>query len=156
MKTVLVVFMVMNMRQAREDMENIVMEMRMELNAVNKCLAKTEENLMETREELRKVKEELKSKSVQLEEHIKMTKEDQKNTNEGLFNNMDALKTKDLQLDREVSFLREPPFFHACGSILDLQSFTTTPPQMSMGEALIYLTECLAPLIQEHILSHGV
>ena len=40
MKTVLVVFMVMAMGQAREDMENIVMKMRMELNAVNEGLAK--------------------------------------------------------------------------------------------------------------------
>ena len=40
MKTVLVVFMLMAMGQAREDMENIVMKMRMELNAVNEGLAK--------------------------------------------------------------------------------------------------------------------
>ena len=39
-KTVLVVFMLMAMGQAREDMENIVMKMRMELNAVNEGLAK--------------------------------------------------------------------------------------------------------------------
>ena len=72
---------------------------------------------------------------------------------------MNNFKTKYQELEEEVSFLKEPPFFHACGSLSDLQSF---PSETISYDSLLYSSTNVnaltfppgssAPLSQEHIL----
>ena len=74
MKRVLVVLIMMNMGEAKDDMESIVREMKIEMN---ERIALMEGKQQKTQEELRKTQMEL--KMTQIEPH--------------------ALKTKDIQLN---------------------------------------------------------
>merc|ERR1711892_1427191 len=90
---VLGVFMI-TLVEPKDDLENIVKEMMMEMNGRMLLL---EAELKMTKEELTATKEELTA------------------TKEELSATRDDLTTKDLELERDVSILREPPFIHSCG-----------------------------------------
>jgi hypothetical protein len=103
--TILVVIIMLVARgEAKEDMENIVKEMQMQMNVGFERCVLTEEKLLE-----------LKTENVQLKERMKITEEALINTKEDLANTKEDLLTKDQELEMDVSFLKEPPFFHACG-----------------------------------------
>ena len=97
--------------EAKGDLENLVNEMQIEMritrtdmHEMNERLALTEEKLMKAGNDYEKTQEELlelKTKNIQLEERIKMAEDDQNTT---------TLH----ELERDVSFLKDPPFFHAC------------------------------------------
>jgi septal ring factor EnvC (AmiA/AmiB activator) len=171
MKRVLVVLIMMNMGEAKDDLENVVMEMKMEMNERIALLEekqmktqdeyeKTQEELKKTQMELKKTQtelHELKTKDIRLEELLRMneddlnaskddltaikddlaatkndltatkddltatkddltaTKDDLTATKDDLTFTKEDLLTKDQELEMDMSFLKEPPFFHACG-----------------------------------------
>ena len=69
MKRILVVLIMMNMGEAKDDLENIVMEMKIEMN---ECISLMEGMQMKTQEDLRKTQMEL--KMTQIELHALKTK----------------------------------------------------------------------------------
>merc|ERR1711892_847830 len=99
--------------EPKDDLENIVKEMMMEMNGRMLLL---EAELKMTKEELTATKEELTA------------------TKEELSATRDDLTSKDLELERDVSILREPPFIHSCG----YQSYTSTTSQTIPYSSLLY------------------
>merc|ERR1712106_903976 len=99
--------------EPKDDLENIVKEMMMEMNGRMLLL---EAELKMTKEELTATKEELTA------------------TKEELSATRDDLTSKDLELERDVSILREPPFIHSCG----YQYSTTITSQTIPYSSLLY------------------
>jgi hypothetical protein len=139
--------------EAKDDLENIVKEMRMEMNErfalneekllelktenlqLNEDLVNTYEDLTNTKEDLANTKEDL----TKAKEELTNSKEDLTNTKEDLTNtNEDLTNTKEDLLDTkiDVSFLKEPPFFHACG----YQSSTSITEQTIPYSSLLYFS----------------
>merc|ERR1711892_976926 len=127
-KIIIMVIFMMTPGEANDDLENIVKEMRMEMNEMKGCLAFTKENLKATQAEL----VELKTNYMELKEGLKIAEDDLKLTKDDLTANQDDLTntnaklddltsflddqiSKDHELERDVSILREPPFIHSCG-----------------------------------------
>ena len=98
-------------------------ERGIQMRAVNDRLALTEGKLTKTQGELF----ELKTENVLLKERIKMTEQELRNTKA-------ELQTKAQKLDIDVSFLMDPPFFHACA----YQHDTTSTQQTISYSALLY------------------
>merc|ERR1711892_262933 len=96
--------------EPKDDLENIVKEMMMEMNGrillLENELKMTKEELTATKEELTATKEELK---------LTATKEELTATKEELSATRDDLTSKDHELERDVSIIRNPPFIHSCG-----------------------------------------
>ena len=148
MKIVLVVLIMMNVGEAKDDLENIVMEL-------NRRIALMEAKQMKTQEELKKTQPELhalKNKDIQLEERIRIneddisaTKDDLGATKDGLACTKEGLKMNDHALERDISLLKNPPFFHACG----YQYYTTIT-----GQTISYLS--YLPLKSEAVRTNTV
>ena len=111
---------------AKEDIESIVMEMRigmgeirMEMGEVKESLAFTEKKLLMTQDELLRTKEELLINKEELKKRIQIAEEDQKITMEGLHSIKEDLKDKEFltqELGRDVAFLKDTPWTLACGA----------------------------------------
>jgi hypothetical protein len=128
-KTIKIVFMViimLTMGETKDGLENIVKEMNERLvsteeklmNTHNDCVRNQDEQ-KKTQEELKKTQEvvlELQTRNIQLEERIRIAEDDQCATKDDLTATKNALNTKDQELEMDVSFLKNPPFFHACGA----------------------------------------
>ena len=82
----------------------------MEMHAINERFALNEEK---TQRELL----ELRTENLQLKEDLANTKDDLANTKEDLL-------IKEQELEKDVSFLKNPPFFHACGAHYGSRSIT--------------------------------
>eukprot|EP00091_Calanus_sinicus_P024185 TRINITY_DN8534_c0_g2_i2.p1 TRINITY_DN8534_c0_g2~~TRINITY_DN8534_c0_g2_i2.p1 ORF type:complete len:253 (-),score=70.90 TRINITY_DN8534_c0_g2_i2:120-878(-) len=114
--------------EASEDLENVVKEIRLEMNqrfALNE--EKTQRELLELRFENIQLKEDL----IITKKDLANTKDNLENTNEDLANAMEELtNTKEDLIDTklDVSFLKEPPFFHACGYQYSAESTGQTIP----------------------------
>merc|ERR1711892_888855 len=125
---VLGIFMI-TLVEPKDDLENIVKEMMMEMNGRMLLL---EAELKMTKEELTATKEELKLTATK--EELTATKEELTATKEELSATRDDLTSKDLELERDVSILREPPFIHSCG----YQYSTTITSQTIPYSSLLY------------------
>merc|ERR1711892_1080016 len=101
--------------EPKEDLENIVKEMMMEMNGRMLLL---EAELQMTKAELTATKEE-----------VKLTA-----TKEELSATRDDLTSKDHELERDLSIIRTPPFIPSCGSI----SRTTITSQTLRYSNLLY------------------
>jgi hypothetical protein len=100
-KIVLVVLVTITMGEAKEDLENILMEMNERIALNEAKLIKNEEEikrtLIQNQEDLKKTQEELlelTSRNIQLEERLQMAEDD-------------------------LTATKNPPFFHACGAHYD-------------------------------------
>merc|ERR1711892_1461216 len=93
---VLGIFMI-TLVEPKDDLENIVKEMMMEMNG----------------------------RMLLLEAELKMTKEELTATKEELSATRDDLTSKDHELERDVSIIRNPPFIHSCGSHYSYLTITT-------------------------------
>merc|ERR1711892_210495 len=134
-KIIIMVIFMMTPGEANDDLENIVKEMRMEMNEMKGCLAFTKENLKATQAEL----VELKTNYMELKEVLRIAEDDLKLTKDDLTANkddltatkdeltttnaklddltslVDDLTSKDHELERDVSIIRNPPFIPSCG-----------------------------------------
>merc|ERR1711892_966180 len=147
---VLGVFMI-TLVEPKDDLENIVKEMMMEMNGrmllletelkmtkeeltatkEELKLTATKEELTATKEELTATKEELTATKKELK--LTATKEELTATNDELTATRDDLISKDHELERDVSIIRNPPFIHSCGSHNGwLQITTQTIPYDSL------------------------
>merc|ERR1711892_13458 len=108
--------------EPKDDLENIVKEMMMEMNGRILLL---ENELKMTKEELTATKEELTA----TKEVLKLTA-----TKEELTAARDDLISKDHELERDVSIIRNPPFIHSCG----YQSSTSITAQTIPYDRLLY------------------
>merc|ERR1711892_771878 len=129
---VLGIFMI-TLVEPKDDLENIVKEMMMEMNGrmllLETELKMTKEELTATKEELKltATKEELtatkkelkltatKEELTAIKEELTATKEELTATKEELSATRDDLISKDHELERDVSISRNPPFIHSCG-----------------------------------------
>merc|ERR1711892_1621336 len=154
-KIIIMVIFMMTPGEANDDLENIVKEMRMEMDEMKGCLAFTKENLKATQAEL----VELKTNHMELKEDLKIAKDDLKltatkeeltatkeelkltatkeelkltATKEELSATRDDLTSKDHELERDVSIIRNPPFIHSCGSHSSLSITSQTIPYDSL------------------------
>jgi len=114
-KTVLVVMIVMTMVEAKSDLENIIHEIRKELNELKGTLVFTMEKLEITEAELL----ELKTKNNKLEDFTKIADNDLNSSITELKASFNDLTSQNQKQDKDISILREPPFIHACGSHYD-------------------------------------
>merc|ERR1711892_537047 len=136
---VLGVFMI-TLVEPKDDLENIVKEMMMEMNGrmllleaelkmtkeeltatkEELKLTATKEELTATKEELTATKKELKLTATKeeltaIKEELTATKEELTATKEELSATRDDLISKDHELERDVSISRNSPFIHSCG-----------------------------------------
>merc|ERR1711892_472505 len=109
-KIVMVGILMMTQGEAKNELENIVKEMRMEVNDIKSCLDATKAELVELKTKNTELKERLETAEDVLK--LTATKDDLTATNLKL----DDLTSKDHELERDVSIIRNPPFIHSCGS----------------------------------------
>merc|ERR1711892_154200 len=113
-KIVMVGIFMMTQGEAKDELENIVKEMRMEENEMKSCLETTKAELVELKTKNMELKELMET----AEDDLNATKDDLTDTNlklDDLTSLVDDLTTKDHELERDVSIIRNPPFIHSCG-----------------------------------------
>ena len=165
MKTAIEIFIVgifmMTPGETKDDLENIVKEMRMEVNEIKSCLEATQAELVELKTKNMELKERLETAEDDLK--LTATKDDLTTTNvqlDDLTSFMDDLISKDHELERDVSIIRNPPFIHSCGSLSPPRPSPTaacsTPPPTLRGVVWILLPECSPPHGLDHTPSLGV
>merc|ERR1711892_356421 len=118
-KIVMVGILMMTQGEAKNELENIVKEMRMEVNDIKSCLDATKAELVELKTKNTELKERLETAEDVLK--LTATKDDLTATNLKL----DDLTSKDHELERDVSIIRNPPFIHSCGSHYEYLSITS-------------------------------
>merc|ERR1711892_1450658 len=99
-KIVMVGILMMTQGEAKNELENIAKEMRMEVNDIKSCLDATKAELVE-----------LKAKNMELKERLETAEDVLKLTATNL--KLDDLTSKDHELERDVSIIRNPPFIHS-------------------------------------------
>merc|ERR1711892_657507 len=103
-KIVMVGIFMMTQGEAKDELENIVKEMRMEVNDMKSCLEATKAELVELKIKNMELKERLETAEDVLK--LTATKDDLNTTNLKL----DDLISKDHELERDISIIRNPPF----------------------------------------------
>merc|ERR1711892_1053928 len=144
-KIVMVGIFMMTQGEAKDELENIVKEMRMEVNELRSCLEETKAELVELKTKNMELKERLETAEDDLtatKDDLTATKDDLTATKDDLTANKDDLTTtnsklddltsfldnltsKDHELERDVSIIRNPPFIHSCGSHYEYLSITS-------------------------------
>merc|ERR1711892_189090 len=131
-KIVMVGIFMMTQGEAKDELENIVKEMRMEVNELRSCLEETKAELVELKTKNMELKERLET----AEDDLTATKDDLTATNaklDYLTSFLDDLTSKDHELERDVYIIRNPPFIHSCGSHKDGTTITSqTIPYSSL------------------------
>merc|ERR1711892_678799 len=126
-KIVMVGILMMTQGEAKNELENIAKEMRMEVNDIKSCLDATKAELVELKAKNMELKERLETAEDVLK--LTATKDDLTATNLKL----DDLTSKDHELERDVSIIRNPPFIHSCGSHYEYLSISSqTIPYQSL------------------------
>ena len=115
-KCFLLLFLLMSMAETNDDVENIIKEMRIEMN---ERLTLTEEKLQMTQNELLKTKDELfmtRNELLMTQEGVINAKEQMKEQIKMAEDNQKARDVNIRDLERDVSFLKDPPWTFACGA----------------------------------------
>merc|ERR1711892_889469 len=139
-KIVMVGIFMMTQGEAKDELENIVKEMRMEVNELRSCLEETKAELVELKTKNMELKERLETAEDDLtntKDDLTATKDELTATNaklDDLTSFVDDLTSKDNELERDVFIIRNPPFIHSCGSKHD----TSIPRQTIPYSSLLY------------------
>merc|ERR1711892_408038 len=148
-KIVMVGIFMMTQGEAKDELENIVKEMRMEVNEMKSCLEATKAEMVELKIKNMELKERLETaegdlKLTATKDDLTATKDDLINTKDDLTTTnlklddltsfVDDLMSKDLELERDVSIISNPPFIHSCG----YKFSTTITSQTITYNSLLY------------------
>eukprot|EP00091_Calanus_sinicus_P001937 TRINITY_DN11962_c0_g1_i1.p1 TRINITY_DN11962_c0_g1~~TRINITY_DN11962_c0_g1_i1.p1 ORF type:complete len:138 (-),score=60.41 TRINITY_DN11962_c0_g1_i1:78-443(-) len=111
-KIVMLVLIMMARGEAKTDLENLVMEMRMEINELRNENIQMKKDLANTKEYMAR---DLADTKEDLGRDLANTKEDLVNTKEDLANTKEDLLTKDQELGKMCLPQGRPPFSTSCG-----------------------------------------
>ena len=100
------------MKKSQNELQKTRYELKNTKNDLNKTqdeLKNTQIGLKNNQFELKKAQDELHAKNIQLENRMKISEED-------LIATKDEFIAKNLDQKREILIIKNPPYFHACGS----------------------------------------